>query len=69
MCHLPAGLAFWSPRSYPGGDGSDAAAARAKDALEALAAGWSDAERAQCTAETAAAFGGGGALLKALAVM
>lgn len=58
-------LAFYS--SYPHG-GVDECVERAKAALEELARGWNERERAACTAETAAAFQGSGALLRQLAV-
>jgi hypothetical protein len=41
---------------------------REPQALEDLARGWSAREREICAAETPAAFGGGGSLLKQLAV-
>ena len=62
------GLELGFYMDYPRG-GVDECVARGKAALEELARGWTDDERAVCTAETAVAFKGGGSLLKQIAVM
>ena len=62
------GLELGFYMDYPRG-GVDECVARGKAALEELARGWTDDERAICTAETAVAFKGGGSLLKQIAVM